>query len=76
VAGITGYAPVIAVTLNADGTFRSGKIHSFIQQPRVGPRTDASNRVAKEIKQLSEADFPTSPLSISNTGELRLKTSK
>lgn len=76
VAGITGYAPVITATLNADGTFRSGKIHSFIQQPRVGPRTDASNRVAKEIKQLSEADFPTSPLSISNTGELRLKTSK
>ena len=76
VAGITGYAPVITATLNADGTFRSGKIHSFIQQPRVGPRTDSSNRVAQEIKQLSEADFPTSPLSISNTGELRLKTSK
>lgn len=76
VAGITGYAPVITVTLNADGTFRSGKIHSFIQQPRVGPRTDASNRVAQEIKQLSEADFSTSPLIISNTGEMRLKQTK
>ena len=47
-----------------------------LARSRVGPRTDASNRVAKEIKQLSEADFSTSPLSISNTGEMRLKQTK
>lgn len=76
VAGITGYAPVITVTIDSEGKFRSGKIHSFIQQPRVGPRTDNNHRAAQEIKQLSEADFPTSPLSISNTGELRLKQTK
>ena len=73
VAGITGYAPVITVTIGPDGKFRSGKIHSFIQRVGVGPRTDASNRVAQEIKGLSEADFPQSPLMISNTGGISLK---
>ncbi|MBR5101576.1 MAG: CapA family protein, partial [Muribaculaceae bacterium] len=70
VAGITGYAPVITVNIDREGKFISGKIHSFIQQVKIGPRVDRNNIVAREIKSLSEADFPQSKLVISATGEM------
>lgn len=69
--GISGYAPVVTVTLNPDGTFDSGQIHSFIQQSGKGPRLDKTNAVAKNMKMLSQSDFPNSPLKISDDGALR-----
>ena len=71
VAGITGYAPVITVTINDKGEFVDGRIHSFIQQRGVGPRATSSGAVVKEIRGLSEADFPQSPLVIEADGTLR-----
>ena len=69
-SGISGHAPVVTVTLNEDGTFDSGKIHSFIQQKGKGPLKDATNTVAKNMKNLSKADFPNSPLKIADDGTL------
>lgn len=66
--GVSGYAPIVTATLNADGTFREGRIHSFIQQKGVGPRKDDTNSVAKNIRNLTIADFPNTPLSISDDG--------
>lgn len=68
--GISGHAPVVAVTVNPDGSFSSGRIHSFIQIPGKGPRLDLSNSVAKHMKALSQSDFPLSPLTILNDGRL------
>lgn len=68
--GISGYAPVVTVTLNPDGTFADGKIHSFIQHKGVGPRLDATNSVAKNMRNLSQSDFPSSPLKIADDGTL------
>lgn len=68
--GISGYAPVVTVTLNEDGTFDSGKIHSFIQQTGKGPLVDNTNAVAKNMKNLSKSDFPNSLLKISDDGTL------
>lgn len=68
ITGTKGYAPVVTVDVDSEGRFTGGKIHSFIQQPGKGPRKDATGRVARHIRDLSESDFPDSPLNISDDG--------
>lgn len=70
IAGATGYAPVAEITIGADGKFRSGRIHSFIQQRGRGPVADPTNSVAALIRRLSAEDFPGSPLQIASDGAL------
>ena len=72
-AGVSGYAPVAEITLNTDGTFQSGKIHSFIQQKGKGPRRDTGNTVAKNIRTLTLSDFPNTKLEIDSDGEISKK---
>lgn len=69
-AGVSGHAPVVTATLNPDGTFDTGKIHSFIQQRGVGPRIDSTGSVARNMRALSKSDFPKSRLNISDDGTL------
>ena len=71
--GISSYAPVIEVKMARDGRFLNGQIHSFIQQKGIGPRHDKAGSVAREMKQLSEADVPQSQARIDNTGRITLK---
>ena len=71
--GISGYAPVVEINIDADGSFIDGKIHSFLQTKGVGPRKDAAGSVAREIKHLSEADVPQSQATIDAQGNIRLK---
>lgn len=73
IAGATGYAPVAEVTIGSDGRFRSGRIHSFIQQRGRGPVADPTNTVAKFIRRLSQEDFPSSPLTIADDGTLSIR---
>ena len=71
ISGISGYAPVLQLTVNAaDGTFVGGKINSFIQQRGKGPRRDPLNLVAKEIRSLTNADFSNPKLNIANDGTI------
>lgn len=71
ISGISGYAPVLQLTVNAaDGTFVGGKINSFIQQCGKGPRRDPLNLVAKEIRSLTNADFSNPKLTIANDGTI------
>lgn len=70
ISGVSGYAPVAEVTIGRDGRFIRGQIHSFIQQRGVGPRADATNSAAKHIGRMQQADFPSSPLRISPSGEI------
>lgn len=72
ISGVSGYAPVVEATLNPDGTFKSGRIHSFIQKPGAGPRKDFDNRAALKIRSLSHQDFPSSPLLIADDGTLSI----
>ncbi|MCM1377262.1 MAG: CapA family protein [Clostridium sp.] len=72
-SGISGYAPIAEVQLDAKGNFLGGKIHSLIQHSGIGPRLDNSNAAAKFIRQMSMSDFPNSPLSISDDGILTKK---
>lgn len=71
ISGISGYAPVLQLTVNAaDGTFVGGKINSFIQQRGKGPCRDPLNLVAKEIRSLTNADFSNPKLTIANDGTI------
>ena len=74
--GISAYAPVVKITIDKNGKFLKGKIHSFTQIKGVGPRLNAANDVAHEIKQLSEADVPNSEASIDYEGNITLKKKK
>ena len=71
--GISGYAPIIEITIGSDGAFKSGKIHSFLQTRGIGPREDNTGKVAKEIRQLSLADLPLSQAQIDTDGNITLK---
>lgn len=70
IKGVSGYAPIAEVKIDADGKFISGKIHSMIQQHGKGPRKDATNAAAKLMKRLSATDFPKSALRIADDGTL------
>ena len=71
--GISGYAPVIEITIDGDGSFKSGKIHPFLQTRGIGPRYDAAGSVVKEIRQLSLTDLPQSQAEIDREGNITLK---
>ena len=59
VAGLCGYAPLLIASVDVtDGHFTGGRIHSMIQQWGIGPRNDSTNRVAREMAQLTAADIP------------------
>lgn len=72
-SGVNGYAPIVEMTINPDGTFAEGRIHSFIQQKGVGPRKDPSNSAAKTMGRLTREDFPRTALNISDSGKITKK---
>lgn len=71
--GISGYAPVVEININADGSFIDGKIHSFLQTRGIGPREDATGSVVREIRNLSNTDIPQSQATIDAQGNITLK---
>lgn len=71
ISGINGYAPVLCLRIARDGSFRSGKIHSFIQVPGSGPRPDLSCIVARHIAALTSDDIPDSSLTVDGEGNIR-----
>lgn len=73
VSGVTGYAPLLELTVDREGNFVSGKIHSFLQQPGFGPRKDDKHTAARQIRQLSLEDVPHSEAVISEDGTIRIK---
>ena len=73
VSGISGYAPLLEVTVDSEGKFVKGKIHSFRQAKGRGPALDPTNAAAKEIRALSKEDMPQSYPQISDNGEISLR---
>jgi poly-gamma-glutamate capsule biosynthesis protein CapA/YwtB (metallophosphatase superfamily) len=73
--GISGYAPLLEIKIDAQtGKFICGQIHPFIQTRGIGPRTDKTGAVIREMKQLTEADVPQSQATISADGAIMLKS--
>jgi 2',3'-cyclic-nucleotide 2'-phosphodiesterase (5'-nucleotidase family) len=73
ITGISGYAPILKVYTDRQGKFLEGKLFSALQKDKTGPVMDPDHLAAKEIKRLTELDFPTTPITISLTGEIRRK---
>lgn len=73
VSSISGYAPLLEVTVDSEGKFVKGKIHSFRQAKGRGPVLDPTNAAAKEIRALSKEDMPQTYPQISDNGEISLR---
>ncbi len=73
ISGISGYAPIVKITTTAEGKFISGQIISALQLDKTGPVLDEKNLVVKEIKRLTELDFPNTNLIITEEGNVSRK---
>jgi hypothetical protein len=70
VAGAKGYAPILEVTLDGNGKFTAGKLHSNIQVRPGGPQPDKQQRALTMIRELTTLDFPAGQLNYSADGSL------
>lgn len=68
ITGDNGVAPVLSVTVSPEGRFKQGQIISARQYRPQGTLLDKSQKAVKIIKQLTQHDFPETPLQISDTG--------
>jgi hypothetical protein len=57
VDGLNGIAPILEVTLDGEGRFVEGRIHSTVQLRPGGPVRDASHQALRLIRDLSGRDF-------------------
>ncbi|MGQ9617692.1 MAG: CapA family protein [Candidatus Aminicenantia bacterium] len=72
--GSKKFAPMLEVELDLEtGSFVKGKIISFIQIPPGIPFLDKEKNALKEIKRLTELDFPDTPLVIDEEGNISVK---
>ncbi|MDA0912928.1 MAG: CapA family protein [Bacteroidetes bacterium] len=71
--GPNGYAPILDLRINADGSFESAQIHSAIQRDRGVPRFDAEERAYQKIKELTLADRPDAGLVFPGNGLIEKK---
>ena len=69
-SGGRGLSPLIQLIVNSKGEFIRGKIISARQFGLGIPKLDSNNEAAKEIKRLTELDFPESELIIDNSGNI------
>lgn len=70
VEGIKGIAPILVVTLNGDGEFVEGRIHSTIQLRPDGPSVDPRKRALKLLRDLSYDDFGTPGIQFNADGRI------
>lgn len=69
--GPNGWAPMLEVHLDRRGRLTSGRIHSFIQEGEGGPKPDPQGRAFRAIRDLTEEDFPGTPLVFEPNGRFR-----
>lgn len=65
---VAGIAPVIKLTLTKNGEFVAGQVTSIYQQKTHGPKIDPENRALKVLRDLSQEDYPESPLRFEEDG--------
>jgi cell wall-associated NlpC family hydrolase len=73
ISGISGYAPVVKVFTDREGKFVKGQIFSFLQKDKTGPVPDDNHSAAREIRRLTELDFPQTNLTVSDSGLIERK---
>ena len=70
VEGIKGVAPVLLVTLDDQGRFVEGQIHSSVQIRPAGPAPDPEKRALQLMRSLSIQDFSTPGIRFADDGRL------
>jgi len=70
VADLKGIAPILDVTLDYQGRFYAGRIHSTVQIRPGGPQPDPQQRALQLIRDLSYADFGNPGLEFTDDGRL------
>ncbi|MGI9202868.1 MAG: CapA family protein [Woeseiaceae bacterium] len=70
VDGAKGIAPILEVTLNGDGEFLGGQIHSTIQRRPAGPSIDPDKRALRMLRNLSAQDFDTPGIQFNADGSI------
>ena len=73
VADIKGIAPILMATLDGDGRFLEGRIHSTVQIRPGGPQADPDDRARRMLEELSAADFRDTGLEFLGDGRLLSK---
>ncbi|NRB53060.1 MAG: CapA family protein [Saprospiraceae bacterium] len=71
--GSAGVAPIVELEVDKDGRFVSGKLIPIYQMKTHGPKIDKQNRAINEVIELTNADFPASPLLIAKDGKMTKK---
>lgn len=67
-SGPNGLAPIIKVITDNQGKFLHAEITSVKQIGEGGPIIDSENKALKEIQNLTQKDFPETPLIIQDNG--------
>lgn len=57
VDGLNGVAPILVATIDGEGRFVEGMLHSTVQIRPGGPRPDPAQQAGRLIRDLSLADF-------------------
>ncbi len=68
VSGVKGYAPIVKVFTDEQGQFVKAEVISAIQKGEGGPQIDALHRAYNKIAELTDADFPDTPLEFVGNG--------
>ena len=71
VEGIKGIAPILEATLDGEGHFVEGMIHSTVQIRPAGPSMDPSRRALTMIRDLSHEDFGSPGIRFDEDGRIQ-----
>ena len=72
-AGELGYSLILEVKLNLEGNFIGGQIIPVRLDDKGIPRIDGQYRVVDFIRNLTQSDFPQTPIIIDGQGEIAIK---
>lgn len=71
ITGNNGLAPILNVTLSANGQFKEGQIISARQHRPAGTLLDKTGKAAALIKKLTQSDFPKTALEFFKNGVVK-----
>jgi hypothetical protein len=68
--GAKGLSLMLEVNLDSNGKFLNGKIHPLKQEKPGGPKFDSEKKIIPVVKALSEQDFSSSAVKVSEDGTI------
>jgi poly-gamma-glutamate capsule biosynthesis protein CapA/YwtB (metallophosphatase superfamily) len=72
-SGPNGIAPIVKISVDAEGKFLSGRIIPIYQPWPGGVKIDSNKKVIARMQELTAADFPEGVIKISDNGEITYK---